>query len=337
MISRPGGVPVKARMSALGAYVPDRVVTNADFAARMDTSDEWIVSRTGIRERRYARDDQATSDLAIEGARAVLADAGLDAAELDVLIVPTCTPDHLFPSVAAVTAHAIGAHNAAAFDIEAACSGFIYGLAQGAALVEAGMARNVMVLGAELFSRLVDPEDRSTCILFGDAAAGALITAGDPDETLGFRGFDLGADGGKACELTMPVGGTRMPASKPFAREAAFVQMNGREVFKFATRAMEDTCRRLLDSLSLDIADVDLLVAHQANQRIIDYAVDRLGIDPARVFNNVDRYGNTSAASIPLALTEARAEGRLGPRSTILMVGFGAGLTWASTIASYEP
>jgi len=329
--------PQRARLSALGAYVPEQVVTNADFVARMDTTDEWIVSRTGIRERRYARPDQATSDLAIEAARAVLDDAGLPAADVDALIVPTCTPDHLFPSVAAITADAIGAHNAAAFDIEAACSGFIYGLSQATALVESGFARNVLVVGAELFSRLVDPDDRSTCILFGDGAAGALVTAGDPGDTDGFLGFDLGADGSLACELLLPVGGTRQPASQPFAREAAYVQMNGREVFRFATRVMEETTVRILEAVGLGIDDIDLLVAHQANQRIIDHAIGRLGFDPAKVFNNVEHYGNTSAASIPLALWEARQAGVLRPGMQTLLVGFGAGLTWGATVVRYEP
>lgn len=327
----------RAQLVGFGAYVPDTVVTNADFEARMDTSDEWIVTRTGIRERRYAADDQATSDLAVRAAQATLAETGFDAADLDVLIVPTCTPDFLFPSVAALTAHQVGAHSAAAFDIQAACSGFIYGLAQASALIDAGIARSVLVVGAELFSRSINPDDRSTCILFGDAAAGALLVAGDPDTTDGFLGFDLGADGGLGMELSLPVGGTRHPPSRPFDPADAYLQMNGREVFRFATRAMEDSLGRLLSSTGIAVDDIDLLVAHQANQRIIDYGVERLGFDPARVYNNLERYGNTSSASIPLALTEARDEGVLKPGMLLALVGFGAGLTWASTIVRYEP
>jgi 3-oxoacyl-[acyl-carrier-protein] synthase III len=331
------GTRARARLSAVGAYVPDRVVTNAELARTLDTSDEWIVSRTGIRERRYAAPDQATSDLAVEASRVILAEAGLDAGEVDALIVPTCTPDHLFPSVAALTASAIGADRAAAYDIQAACSGFVYGLAQASALVEAGLARNVLVVGAELFSRLVDPTDRSTCILFGDGAGGALVQAGDPETTGGFLGFDLGADGSCGHQLAVPVGGTRHPASQPFAPHDAYVQMNGREVFRFATRVMEESALRLLDALEVGVDQIDLLVPHQANVRIIEHAVARIGIDPARVFNNLDRYGNTSAASIPLVLAEARDAGALNPGDLVLMVGFGAGLTWASAVARYEP
>ncbi len=337
MIAARNGRPGRARLAALGAYVPDRVVTNADMERQVDTTDEWIVTRTGIRERRYAAPEQATSDLAVLAAGDVLRSAGLDAADVDLVIVPTCTPDHLFPSVAAMTAHRIGAVNAGAYDLQAACSGFIYGLAQATALVESGLARNALVVGAEVFSKMVDHTDRSTCILFGDAAAGALVTSGDPETTGGFMGFELGADGSQAMELCMPVGGTRHPASRPFAPEEAFLRMNGREVYRFATRVMEESVVRLLTRLEVGIEDVDLLVAHQANQRIIDSAVKRLGIDTSRVFNNLERYGNTSAASIPLALTEARDAGALRPGALVLLVGFGAGLTWASCLVRYEP
>lgn len=337
MIAARNGRPGRARLAALGAYVPERVVTNADMERQVDTTDEWIVTRTGIRERRYAAPEQATSDLAVLAAEDVLRNAGVDAADIDVVIVPTCTPDHLFPSVSAMTAHRVGARNAAAFDLQAACSGFIYGLAQATALVESGIARNVLVVGAEVFSKIVDMSDRGTCILFGDAAAGALVTSGDPETTGGFLGFELGADGSQAMDLCIPVGGTRNPASQPFPADQAFLKMNGREVYKFATRVMEESIVRLLERLELTIADVDLLVAHQANLRIIDHAVKRLGIDESRVFNNLERYGNTSAASIPLALTEARDAGVLRPGALVLLVGFGAGLTWASCLVRYEP
>lgn len=328
--------PYRARLAAFGAHVPERVVTNAWFEERLDTSDEWIVARTGIRERRWVGDGEATSDLAVGAALRILDAAGLDAADVDVVIVPTCTPDHLFPSVAAVTADRIGARAAAAFDLQAACSGFIYGLAQATALVESGLARNVLVVGAETFSRIIDPDDRATCILFGDGGAGALVTRGGPG-TGGFLGFELGADGSRGDDLILPVGGTRHPAWNGFDPRDAYVRMNGREVFRFATRVMEESVVRLLERTGVAIGEVDLLVAHQANRRIIDHAVDRLGIDPARVFNNLERYGNTSAASIPLALTEARDAGALRPGDLVLMVGFGAGLTWASALARYEP
>jgi 3-oxoacyl-[acyl-carrier-protein] synthase-3 len=338
MIAVPVGTgPRRARLAALGYYVPDRTVTNADLAHIVDTTDEWIVSRTGIRERRVVAADQATSDLAILAAINILESAGLPADAIDVLIVPTCTPDQLFPSVAALTADGIGAHDAAAFDIQAACSGFIYGLAQAVAFVESGLATRVLVVGAEVFSRMINPDDRSTYVLFGDAAAGALVIADADGGPSGFLGFELGADGSRGDQLSIPVGGTRHPASQAFEAADAYLQMNGREVFKFATRVMEDSSVRLLERLGMSIDEVDLFVPHQANQRIIDHAVGRLGIDPARVFGNLDRYGNTSAASIPLALAEARDAGVLHAGMLVMMVGFGAGLTWASCLVRFEP
>jgi 3-oxoacyl-[acyl-carrier-protein] synthase-3 len=336
MIGVPGATKQRARLAALGYYVPERTLTNADLEQIVDTTDEWIVSRTGIRERRVVAPDQATSDLAIEAAINILESARLGAEAVDVLIVPTCTPDQLFPSVAALTADAIGAYDAAAFDIQAACSGFIYGLAQAVALIESGLAERVLVVGAEVFSRVINPDDRSTYVLFGDGAAGALVV-GDGDGPSGFLGFELGADGSKGSQLQIPVGGTRHPASQPFDPADAYLQMNGREVFKFATRVLEDSSVRLLDRLGLAIDDVDLFVPHQANQRIIDHAIGRIGVDPARVFGNLDRYGNTSAASIPLALAEARDAGVLRAGMLVMMVGFGAGLTWAACLVRYEP
>jgi 3-oxoacyl-[acyl-carrier-protein] synthase III len=337
MIAVRNGVRGRARLAAMGAHVPENVLTNADLEKIVDTTDEWIFSRTGIRERRVAPEDQATSDLAIAAAKAILADAGVEASDLDVLIVPTCTPDHLFPSVAAITANAIGAHAAAAFDLQAACSGFVYGLAQATGLIESGLARNVLIVGAETMTRVTDPTDRATCILFGDAAAGALLVRGDEETTGGLLGFELGADGSGCDQLILPVGGTRHPPWAPFERKDAFLQMNGREVFRFATRVMEESATRLLERLEMDIGEVDLLIAHQANQRIIDHAVKRLGIDEAKVFNNLDRYGNTSSASIPLAMVEARDQGYLKPGDLMLLVGFGAGLTWGSALVRYEP
>lgn len=332
-----GGGPRRARLAALGYYVPEHTVTNADLEQIVDTSDEWIVSRTGIRERRVAAPEEATSDLAIKACENILSTSGRSASEIDVVIVPTCTPDQLFPSVAAMTANAIGATNAAAFDIQAACSGFIYGLAQAVALIESGLASTVLVVGAELFSRMINPADRSTYVLFGDAAAGALVVADDDGAPSGFYGFELGADGSKGDQLLIPVGGTRHPASVAFDQADTYLQMNGREVFKFATRVMEESVLRLLDRLEMTVADIDLLVPHQANQRIIDHAIGRLEIPPERVFNNLAHYGNTSAASIPLALAEARDAGVLTPGMRVMLVGFGAGLTWAASLVRYEP
>ena len=338
MISVRNGKRPRARLAAIGAHSPERVVTNDDLARVVDTSDEWIFERTGIRERRFAGPDEASSDLAVIAAERILADAGVPASEIDVLIVPTASPDHLFPATAALVADRIGAESAAAFDILAGCTGFIYGLAQGVALIESGIAGTVLVLGAETLSRLVDQTDRATCILCGDAAAGVLLVGADEDAVTGFLGFELGADGSGGPDLVLPAGGSRMPPLHgPYEPSEACLQMNGREVFRFASRVLVDSSSRLLEALEMSIDEIDLLVPHQANQRIIDHAIVRLGIPEERVFNNLARHGNTSSASIPLALAEARDAGMLSPGDLVLMVGFGAGLTWGSTVARYEP
>lgn len=337
MIAIRNGKPQRARMVALGAHVPQRVLTNADLEKMVDTTDEWIVSRTGIRERRIAEPDQSTADLATLAALDILRNSGLAAADLDVLIVPTATPEYLFPSTAAVVQDRIGATNAAAFDLLAACSGFIYGLAQACALVESSLAKNVMVIGAETLSRIADYTDRSTCVLFGDGAAGALIQASDDESLSGFLGFELGTDGSGGKDLVLPVGGSRNPPHMPFAREDAFLKMNGPSVYKFATRVIADSTSRLLEALEVSIDEIDLFVPHQANTRIIDHAVEKLGIDRSKVVVNVDRYGNTSSASVPLALAEAREQGRLKPGDLLLLIAFGGGLTWGSTVVRYEP
>jgi 3-oxoacyl-[acyl-carrier-protein] synthase III len=337
MIGVRAGGPRRARLAALGAHVPERVVTNADLERMVDTSDEWIVSRTGIRERRWAAPDEASSDLGVIAARRILDEAGVDPIDIDMVIVPSATPDHLFPATAAIVAHAIGADRAAAYDVLAACSGFIYSLAQAAAMVETGLARRILVVGAEVMSRILDMSDRATCVLFGDAAAGALVVGEDSGDPSGFLGFDLGADGGGADDLILRAGGGRMPMACTTSAADGFLQMKGAEVFRFATRAMVESVTRVLHATALTLDDVDLVIPHQANARIIDHAASRLGIPEEKMFNNLDRYGNTSSASVPLALAEARDQGRLGAGDLVLMVGFGAGLTWASAIARYEP
>jgi 3-oxoacyl-[acyl-carrier-protein] synthase-3 len=337
MIAVRNGKSQRARLVAVGSHVPEGRLTNADLERMVDTSDEWIVSRTGIHERRIAGPDESTADLAVLAAEDILANAGLDAADIDILIIPSATPEYLFPSTAAVVQDRIGATKAAAFDLLAACSGFVYGLAQACALVESGLARHVLVVGAETLTRIADFTDRSTCVLFGDAAAGALVSAGDEETTTGFLGFELGTDGSGGKDLLIPVGGSRNPANRPFEPRDAFLQMNGREVFKFATRVMTDSTARLLEELELSPDAIDLFVPHQANTRIIDHAVHRLGIDPAKVVVNLDRYGNTSSASVPLALAEARDDGRLKPGDLLLLIAFGGGLTWGTTVVRYEP
>ena len=280
VISARNGSGARARLAALGAYAPETVVTNADIARRVDTSDEWIVSRTGIRERRFAAPDQAASDLALIASERILEAAGVAAADLDMVIVPTATPDHLFPSTAALVADRLGATRAAAYDVLAACSGFVYGLAQATGLIEAGICRNVLVVGAEVLSRITDHDDRGTCILFADAAGGALVTRGD-EGTTGFLAFDLGADGSGGDQLIVPAGGGRLPVSGAPAATDGCIKMDGPEVFRFATRVLVESAERLLDALEMSIDDIDLAVAHQANSRIIDHAAKRSASRPS--------------------------------------------------------
>ena len=333
MISVRNGHRQRARLVSVGSYAPERVVTNDEIAQTVDTDDAWIVARTGIRERRFAAPDEAASDMAIVASHEILEHAGLDPAELDWVIVPTSTPDHIFPSTAASLAERLGARGAAAYDLSAACAGFVYGLSQAAALIEAGLGRHALVVGSDqLATRLIDHTDRGTCILFGDAAGGALVSAGDEETTGGFLGFEIGADGSGADLLTIPAGGSVEPITPEMERGRDKIHMNGREVFKFATRVMVESPLKLLDRLEMTIDEIDLLIAHQANSRILDAAVKRLGIAEEKVFNNLDRYGNTSAGSVPLALDEAISEGRLQPGQLVVLSGFGAGLAWGTTV-----
>ncbi|MEW6581718.1 MAG: beta-ketoacyl-ACP synthase III [Actinomycetota bacterium] len=333
------GLPRRARLVAVGSYVPERVLTNADLEEMVDTSDEWIVARTGIRERRVAAPDQAASDLGILAARDVLAAAGMDGADVEAVICATSTGDYVFPPTAPMISLGIGATRALAFDTNIACAGWIYGLSQATALIESGQVRNALLVGAEVMTRFVDFTDRATCVLFGDGSGAALLVADDDEATTGFLGFDLGTDATKVHELKIPVGGGRSPyhLSGTVETPDVCIQMNGREVFKFATRIMIESVTRLLDGLEMSADEIDLFVAHQANSRIIDYAMDKLGIPPEKTFANVERYGNTSAASIPIAMREARDRGVLTPGDVVLMVGFGAGLSWGSTVVRYEP
>ena len=328
MIATTNGTPVS--ISALGCHVPDRVVTNDDLAELVETSDEWIQERTGIRERRFARDDEALSDLVLPAARAALDRAGVRARDLDLVIVATVTPDMVFPSTAAIVADQLGASEAGAYDLSAGCTGFMYAIAQASGMIGAGLSRTALVVGADVLSKIVDMTDRSTCVLFGDGAGAAVI---EPADAAGFLGFELGADGAGGVDLNLPAGGSRLPSSaETVAGGLHYVQMNGRQVFKFATRVLVSSAEALLERTGLAIEDVDVYVPHQANVRIIDHAVAKLGIPKEKVVVNVDRYGNTSSASIPLALAEAVADGRVHEGDTVLMTGMGAGLTWASAL-----
>jgi 3-oxoacyl-[acyl-carrier-protein] synthase-3 len=320
-------------ITGLGCYVPSKVVTNDDIATLVDTSDEWIQERTGIKERRIARDDEALSDLCVPAAEQALAAAGVAATDIDLIIVATVTPDMVFPATAAIVADRIGATNAAAYDLSAGCTGFMYAIAQAAGMIAGGFAHHVLVIGGDTLSKIVDWTDRSTCILFGDGAGAVLL---ERVESGGFLGFELGADGAGGDDLYVPAGGSRAPASEEtlHARQH-YVKMNGREVFKFATRILVSSAEELLERCGRSVADVDVYVPHQATVRIIDHAARKLGVPEDRVVVNADRYGNTSSASIPLALADAAAEGRLKQGALVLMTGMGAGLTWGSGLIEW--
>ena len=331
MIGRANGRPIS--ITGLGWHVPERVITNDELSELVDTSDEWIVERTGIRERRVAAPDEAMTDLAMPAARQALAAAGAEPGELDLIIVATVTPDTMFPTTSALMADALGAPEAAAYDLLAGCTGFMYALAQAYGMVAAGLSKKALVVGGDVLSKVVDWRDRSTCVLFGDGAGAVVL---EHVESGGFRGFELGADGGGGIHLHLPAGGSRLPASAAtVAADQHFVQMNGREVFKFATRVLVSSAERVLEACELTIEDVDVYVPHQANVRIIDHAARKLGVPPERVVINVDRYGNTSSGSIPLALADAAADGRLRPGQVVLMTGMGAGLTWGSGVIEW--
>jgi 3-oxoacyl-[acyl-carrier-protein] synthase III len=320
-------------ITGLGAYAPARVMTNDELARIVDTSDEWIVERTGIRERRVAGPEEALSDLALPAARRALEQSGVDPATLDLLIVATVTPDMLFPSTGAILADLLGAPDAAAYDLSAGCTGFVYALAQAYGMLAGGLSTRALVVGGDTLSKVVDWEDRSTCVLFGDGAGAVVL---ERVEEGGFLGFELGADGSGGPQLFMPAGGSRAPATADtVARRQHFAQMNGREVFKFATRVLVTSAEKVLEACGRSIEDVDVYVPHQANVRIIEHAARKLGIPEDRVVVNVDRFGNTSSGSIPLALDEAAADGRLRPGALVLMTGMGAGLTWGSGLIEW--
>jgi 3-oxoacyl-[acyl-carrier-protein] synthase-3 len=320
-------------ITGIGAYAPDRVLTNDDLSELMETSDEWIVERTGIRERRVAADDQALTDLALPAARDALEQAGVPAADVDLIIVATVTPDMAFPSSAAILADELGSPDAAAYDLSAGCTGFMYAVAQGYGMVAGGLAQRALVVGGDVLSRILDWSDRRTAVLFGDGAGAVVI---DRVSHGGFLGFELGADGSGGPQLYLPAGGSRAPATEEtVAGKKHFVQMNGREVFKFATRVLVSSAEKVLAECGKTVDDVDVYVPHQANVRIIEHAVEKLGIAKEKTVINVDRYGNTSSGSIPLALADAEADGRLTDGALVLMTGMGAGLTWGSGLIEW--
>jgi 3-oxoacyl-[acyl-carrier-protein] synthase-3 len=312
--------------------VPDKIVTNADFERIVDTSDEWITTRTGIKERRMCASGQNTADMAADAARRTLEEAELAPEDVDILILSTATPDHLLPATACETQALLGCENAAAFDISAACAGWLYGVSLADGLITAGMHENVLVIGSEKMSAILDYTDRTTCVLFGDGAGAALVTPGGGNGR-GILATHMRTNGRQARLLWRPAGGAALPSTDETRSDRMeFVKQEGREIFKQAVVSMEESCHRVLEMAGLKISEVDLVIPHQANIRIIEAVAKRLGVEDGRVFINIDRYGNTSSASIPIALDEARRQGRIGEGSLILMTAFGGGLSWGASL-----
>ena len=324
-----------AHITGWGMAVPERVLTNDELARTVDTSNEWIVERTGIRERRIADSRETTASLATEAARAALEVADLSPRLIDLIIVATSTPEHAFPSTACLVQDALGSLNAGAYDLSAACSGFIYALSQATNAIRCGAAQNVLVIGAETMSRIINWKDRGTCILFGDGA-GAFVLQGSPVAG-GVLSSLIRSDGSGAHSLTVPAGGSRMPATFDTVRDNLHtIHMDGKEVYRFATRVMVSAAREVVECAGLSMDDIAMVVPHQANRRIIESAARSLGLPEDRFMMNLDRYGNTSAASIPIAVCEAVEKGRVRPNDHLVMVGFGGGLTWAATVVQWN-
>lgn len=322
---------IRAGIAGSGFYVPSTILSNDDLSRRLDTTDEWIVDRTGIRERRIAGPEESTSTMAAEAGRRACADAGIDPADIDLVICATCTPDYLIPATACLVQSAIGARKAGAFDIEAACSGFVFGSNIAQAMIHSGMYENILVIGAETLSRFVDYNDRSTCILFGDGA-GAVVYTPRRDGS-GIHHTSFASDGSQVELLYIPCGGSKSPArAEAVAAGEQWVRVAGRQIAKFATTVMIDVFEETLAKCGLTKDDIALFIPHQVNERIIDAALRRLEFPRERTLINIDRYGNTSAASVPIALDEARRTGRLREGDWAILIGFGAGLTWGATV-----
>jgi 3-oxoacyl-[acyl-carrier-protein] synthase III len=315
-------------ITGLGVHVPDRVFTNKDLEQFVDTSDEWIVERTGIRERRFASEDEALTDIARPAVIAALEDAKTRPDEIDLLVCATVTPDMMFPTSSAILADELGMPDAAAYDLLAGCTGFVYAVAQAYGMIAGGLAKKALVVGGDVLSKILDWEDRSTLVLFGDGAGAVVLERVDEG---GFLGFELGADGGGGEHLWLPGSGSRR-----FENADRLVKMNGREVFKFATRVLVSSAEAVLNECGRTVDEIDVYVPHQANKRIIDHAAKKLGIPEEKVVVNVDRYGNTSSGSIPLALADAATDGRLREGELVLMTGMGAGLTWGSALIEWN-
>ncbi len=330
MSPRPDGIR-GVTITGTGMYVPDRVLTNDDLAKMVDTTDEWVVERTGIRERRIAAPDQASSDLALIACQRALAMAGVDAGEVDHVILATTTPDRILPSCACTLQRKLGAGKAAAYDMFAACTGFVFGLGMAQGLIASGIAEKILVVGVETLSRIVDYSDRNTCVLFGDGAGAAVLQPCENGD--GLLAVDMHSDGELGEVLEVPAGISRNPANADtVARGEHFIHMQGKKLFPFAVRSMEDSMRRCLDQAGMAAADVDLFIPHQANLRIIEAVRERLGLPDEKVYVNIDRYGNTSSASIPIALDEVVRAGRLKKGDRLAFAAFGGGATWGASV-----
>ncbi len=323
---------LRAAVSGLGVAVPEKVLTNADFEKFLDTSDEWITQRTGIKQRHVVSEGQTTATLATEAARNALTDAGLEPADLDLIICATISPEMTFPATACFVQQALGAADVPAFDISAACSGFVYGLAIAAKFIETKLYRCILVIGAESLSRFSDYTDRGSCILFGDGAGAAVLQPTD-DPNRGIMYNVMHADGNGWDYIHVPAGGSRAPATHETVEQGRhFIQMRGRDVYRFAVEKMQWLLEDCMKACDLQVDDVDMVIPHQVNMRIIKSATEKVNFPSDKVYVNIERYGNTSAASIPLAMAEARRKGKIGPGSLLLLVAFGAGLTWGGTV-----
>src|SRR3954469_11195537 len=323
----------RAKITALGTYVPPRVMTNTDFEKIVETSNEWITSRTGIRERHVVDKGVATSDLATEAAKIALEQRGIDASEIEAIVVATVTPDMLFPSTACLVQHKLGAKGAWGFDLSAACSAFLYALQTGAQFIQTGAHKKVLAIGADVMSSIINYEDRATCIIFGDGAGAVLLEAAEPGDPNIMIDFIHEVDGSGGCSLYMPAGGSKRPAShETVDKKMHYVHQDGQAVFKYAVRKMADTSDALLKRNGLTGKDVDLFVPHQANRRIIMSAAERLGMPEERIIINIDEFGNTTAGTIPLAMESARQQGRLKKGDCVLLASVGAGFTVGATL-----
>jgi 3-oxoacyl-[acyl-carrier-protein] synthase III len=322
---------VRAKITALGTYVPPRVMTNADLEKIIETSDEWIVTRTGIRERHVVDRGVATSDLAVEATKRALAERGIDANEIEAIVVATVTPDMLFPSTACLVQHKLGIKNVWGFDLSAACSAFVYALQTGAQFVATGAHKKVLVIGADVMTSILDYTDRATCILFGDGAGAVILEPSEDDN--GIIDFVHEVDGSGGCSLYMPAGGSLHPAShETVDQRMHYIRQDGQAVFKFAVRKMAEVCETLLQRNGIKANEIDCFIPHQANQRIINATAERVGLKPERVIINIDRYGNTTAGTIPLAMQTAREQGKLKKGDLVLLASVGAGFTVGATL-----